>query len=522
MAKYIFLTGGVMSSLGKGIIASSLGLIIKSMGYRVSMLKFDPYLNVYAGSMNPYQHGEVFVTRDGGEVDLDIGHYERFLNQNLSKYNNVTSGFLYKTIIEKERRGDFLGQTIQVIPHLTQEIINYIKEVVKKDNSEIIIIEIGGTVGDIESLPFIEASNELKIEENDVFFFHVTYVPYLETTEELKTKPTQHSVKELRSLGVYPDILFLRSIKDVGLQEREKLSRYLGIPIEKIIPVKDLESHYFVPEVLLNSKIKEILEELFNEKRELDFSRWLNFTSKVKKGYKTKKVGILGKYVELKDAYLSLKEALIHSSVELGINVEINWISSEDLKNLNKNLESVDGIIIPGGFGKRGIEGMIEGAKYARENKKPLLGICLGLQIILIEFFRNVVGFKEANSTEFEVDTPYPIIDLLSSQREIKYLGGTMRLGESEIIIKENTKAHSIYKAGYIKERHRHRYTFNLHYLDKLIDGGFIVSGRSKDGEVEIVELKDHPFYIGVQYHPEFSSKPLSPNNLFTEFLKVL
>lgn len=522
MAKYIFITGGVMSSLGKGIIASSLGLIIKSMGFKVSMLKFDPYLNVDAGSMNPYQHGEVFVTKDGGEVDLDIGHYERFLNQNLSKYNNITSGYLFKTIIEKERKGDFLGQTIQVIPHLTREIIYCIKDVLKKDNSEIIITEIGGTVGDIESLPFIEASSELKMEEKDVFFFHVTYVPYLETTEELKTKPTQHSVKELRSLGVYPDIVFLRSKKDIGLQEREKLSYYLGIPLEKIISVKDLDSHYFVPEVLLNSNIKSILENLFEERCNLEIKDWLNFTSKIKKGLKTKRIGILGKYVELKDAYLSLKEALIHSSVDLGLNIDIEWISSEDFDNLNKNLERVDGVIIPGGFGKRGIDGMIEGAKFARENKKPLLGICLGLQIILIEFFRNVIGYKDANSTEFDKKTPHPVIDLLSSQKDIKYLGGTMRLGESQIIVKENTKAYSIYKSRVIKERHRHRYTFNLHYLEKLIENDFIVSGRSKDGEVEIVELQNHPFYIGVQYHPEFSSKPLSPNVLFTEFLKAL
>jgi CTP synthase len=522
MAKYIFITGGVMSSLGKGIIASSLGLIIKCMGYSVSMLKFDPYLNVDAGSMNPYQHGEVFVTKDGGEVDLDIGHYERFLNQDLSRYNNITSGYLYKSIIEKERKGDFLGQTIQVIPHLTREIINSIKDVLKKDNGEIIITEIGGTVGDIESLPFIEASSELKIEEKDVFFFHVTYVPFLETTEELKTKPTQHSVKELRSLGIYPNVLFLRSKKDIGIQEKEKLSLYLGIPKERIISVKDLNSHYFVPEVLISSNIKGIIESLFNEKREIYISNWINFTSKINKGNKTKKIGILGKYVELKDAYLSLKEALIHSGVDLGINIEINWISSEDTQNLYKNLESVDGVIIPGGFGKRGIEGMIEGAKYARENKKPLLGICLGLQIILIEFFRNVVGLKEANSTEFEKETPHPVIDLLSSQREIKFLGGTMRLGESEIIIKENTKAYDIYKTTFIKERHRHRYTFNLNFINELIENGFIVSGRSKDGEVEIVELKDHPFYIGVQFHPEFSSKPLNPNKLFVEFLKSL
>jgi CTP synthase len=522
MEKYIFITGGVMSSLGKGIIASSLGLIIKCMGYSVSMLKFDPYLNVDAGSMNPYQHGEVFVTKDGGEVDLDIGHYERFLNQDLSRYNNITSGYLYKSIIEKERKGDFLGQTIQVIPHLTREIINSIKDVLKKDNGEIIITEIGGTVGDIESLPFIEASSELKIEEKDVFFFHVTYVPFLETTEELKTKPTQHSVKELRSLGIYPNVLFLRSKKDIGIQEKEKLSLYLGIPKERIISVKDLNSHYFVPEVLISSNIKGIIESLFNEKREIYISNWINFTSKINKGNKTKKIGILGKYVELKDAYLSLKEALIHSGVDLGINIEINWISSEDTQNLYKNLESVDGVIIPGGFGKRGIEGMIEGAKYARENKKPLLGICLGLQIILIEFFRNVVGLKEANSTEFEKETPHPVIDLLSSQREIKFLGGTMRLGESEIIIKENTKAYDIYKTTFIKERHRHRYTFNLNFINELIENGFIVSGRSKDGEVEIVELKDHPFYIGVQFHPEFSSKPLNPNKLFVEFLKSL
>ncbi|NLI56745.1 CTP synthase [bacterium] len=522
MAKYIFVTGGVMSSLGKGIISSSIGLILKSMGYKVSMLKFDPYLNVDAGSMNPYQHGEVFVTKDGGEVDLDIGHYERFLSEDLSKANNVTSGSIYKTIIEKERKGDYLGQTIQVVPHLTDEIILRIKELLKKDNSEIIVVEIGGTVGDIESLPFLEAASELKNEEKDVYFFHVTYVPYLDITEELKTKPTQHSVKELRSIGIYPDILFLRGKKEIKESEKDKLFRYLGIPKERIISVIDLNSHYFVPELLLNSKIKEILEELFDEKREIDISNWKNFTSKLNRGGKIKKVGILGKYIELKDAYISLKEALIHSQVETNTKIETIWISSEDLKNLEKNINEVDGIIIPGGFGKRGIEGMIEGAKICRLSKKPLLGICLGLQIIIIEFFRNVVGLNDSNSTEFDEKTSNPIIDLLSSQRDIKFLGGTMHLGESELIIKENTKAYQIYKRIFTKERHRHRYTFNLSYLDILEKNGMLISGRSRDGEVEIIELKDHPFYIGVQFHPEFSSKPLSQHPLFSSFINSL
>ncbi len=522
MAKYIFVTGGVMSSLGKGIISSSIGLILKSMGYKVSMLKFDPYLNVDAGSMNPYQHGEVFVTKDGGEVDLDIGHYERFLSEDLSKANNVTSGSIYKTIIEKERKGDYLGQTIQVVPHLTDEIILRIKELLKKDNSEIIVVEIGGTVGDIESLPFLEAASELKNEEKDVYFFHVTYVPYLDITEELKTKPTQHSVKELRSIGIYPDILFLRGKKEIKESEKDKLFRYLGIPKERIISVIDLNSHYFVPELLLNSKIKEILEELFIEKREIDISNWKNFTSKLNRGGKIKKVGILGKYIELKDAYISLKEALIHSQVETNTKIETIWISSEDLKNLEKNINEVDGVIIPGGFGKRGIEGMIEGAKICRLSKKPLLGICLGLQIIIIEFFRNVVGLNDSNSTEFDEKTSNPIIDLLSSQRDIKFLGGTMHLGESELMIKESTKAYEIYKRIFTKERHRHRYTFNLSYLDILRKNGMLISGRSRDGEVEIIELKEHPFYIGVQFHPEFSSKPLSPHPLFSGLINSL
>lgn len=522
MAKYIFVTGGVMSSLGKGIISSSIGLILKAMGYKVSMLKFDPYLNVDAGSMNPYQHGEVFVTKDGGEVDLDIGHYERFLNENLTKQNNSTSGSIYKTIIEKERRGDYLGQTIQVIPHLTKEIILRIRDLVKKDNSDIIITEIGGTVGDIESLPFLEAANEIKNEEKDVFFLHVTYVPYLETTEELKTKPTQHSVKELRSLGIYPDILFLRGKRDIEEQDKKKLFRYLGIKEEKIISVRDLPSHYFVPERLLESGIDKIFNMLFNEKRDYDLKEWLNFTSKIKYEGKSKKVGILGKYVELKDAYISLKEALIHSQVDTGINLEINWISSEDIVNLEKNIENVDGVIIPGGFGKRGIEGMIEGAKICRLTKKPLLGICLGLQIILIEYFRNVLNLYDANSTEFDEKTKNPIIDLLSTQREIKFLGGTMKLGESEIIIKERTKVYEIYKKMFIKERHRHRYTFNLNYIDLIENSEMVISGRNRDGEVEIVELRNHPFYIGVQYHPEFSSKPLNPHPLFSNFLKSL
>lgn len=522
MSKYIFVTGGVMSSLGKGIISSSIGLILKSMGYKVSMLKFDPYLNVDAGSMNPYQHGEVFVTKDGGEVDLDIGHYERFLSEDLTKQNNVTSGNIYKTIIEKERRGDYLGQTIQVIPHLTDEIILRIKDLIKKDGSDVIVVEIGGTVGDIESLPFLEAANELKNEEKEVFFFHVTYIPYLETTEEIKTKPTQHSVKELRSIGIYPDILFLRGKKELKEVEKEKLFRYLGIPKDRIISVKDLNSHYFVPEVLLKSKIKDILENLFKEKREIDLSNWINFTSKLNEGKKTKKVGILGKYVELKDAYISLKEALIHSQVETGIKIEPVWISSEDVENLEKSIDGVDGVIIPGGFGKRGILGMIEGAKICRLKKKPLLGLCLGLQIIIIEFFRNVVHLDDADSTEFNEKTTNPVIDLLSSQREIKFLGGTMRLGESEIIIKEGTNAYKIYKKSYTKERHRHRYTFNLSYIDLLEKNGMLISSRSRDGEVEIVEFKDHPFFIGVQFHPEFSSKPLSPHPLFSAFLNSL
>ncbi len=522
MAKYIFVTGGVMSSLGKGIISSSIGLILKSMGYKVSMLKFDPYLNVDAGSMNPYQHGEVFVTKDGGEVDLDIGHYERFLTEDLTKLNNSTSGSIYKTIIEKERKGDYLGQTIQVIPHLTNEIITRIRDLVKKDDSDIIITEIGGTVGDIESLPFLEAANEIKNEEKEVFFFHVTYVPYLETTEELKTKPTQHSVKELRSIGIYPDILFLRGKKDITESDKNKLFRYLGIPKERIISVKDLSSHYFVPEVLLKSGIDKIFGEFFNEKRNYNLKDWINFTSKLNLKEKTKKIGILGKYVELKDAYISLKEAIIHSQVHTGVNAEINWISSEDENNLEKNIDSVDGIIIPGGFGKRGIDGMIEGARICRIKKKPLLGICLGLQIILIELFKNVYGFNDANSTEFDEKTNTPVIDLLSSQREIKFLGGTMRLGESEIIIKEKTKVFDIYKKSFIKERHRHRYTFNLSYIDLLEKSEMIISGRNRDGEVEIVELRNHPFYIGVQYHPEFSSKPLIPHPLFSSFLKSL
>ncbi|RLD15145.1 MAG: CTP synthetase [Caldiserica bacterium] len=521
MRKYIFITGGVMSSLGKGIIASSVGLILKAMGKKVSMLKFDPYLNVDAGSMNPYQHGEVFVTADGGEVDLDLGHYERFLGKNMTRINNVTSGNLYKSIIEKERRGDFLGQTIQVIPHLTHEIKERIRLVGEREGSDVIIIEIGGTVGDIESLPFLEAAFEFKGEE-DSCFFHVTYVPYLETTKEFKTKPTQHSVKELRSIGIHPDALFLRSKMKVGEAEKRKISKYLGIPIKNIFGVKNLSSPYFVPEHLLNSGIRDTLHELGLEGKRMELSEWFNFTASLKKGRKKKKVGIIGKYVTLKDSYISLEEAILHAGAKAGIDPEINWISSEEIEKGKEIPKDIDGIIIPGGFGKRGIEGMIMSVRYARENRIPLLGICLGLQIVVIEFFRNRVGWRDAHSTEFDKDTDHPVIDLLSSQREIEMLGGTMRLGEGEVIIEGGSLAEEIYKTKVIRERHRHRYTFNLSYLNVLKDYEMDVSGRSRQGEVEIVEIKNHPFFIGVQFHPEFSSKPLNPNPLFVSFLKHL
>lgn len=521
MRKYIFITGGVMSSLGKGIIASSIGLILKSMGKRVSMLKFDPYLNVDAGSMNPYQHGEVFVTADGGEVDLDLGHYERFLNKNMSRINNVTSGNLYKSIIEKERRGDFLGQTIQVIPHLTQEIKDRIRLVGEREESDAVIIEIGGTVGDIESLPFLEAAFEFKSEEN-VTFFHVTYVPYLETTEEFKTKPTQHSVKELRSIGIHPDALFLRSKKKVGEAEKKKISRYLGVPIRNIFGVENLTSPYFVPEHLIESGIVNTLKELGLSDKKPDMEKWLNFTTSLRKERKRKKVGIIGKYVTLKDSYISLEEAILHAGAKTRVEPDIEWISSEEIEKGMKIPEDIDGIIIPGGFGKRGIEGMIMSVRHARERNIPLLGICIGLQIIIIEFFRNRVGWKDAHSTEFDKTTKHPVIDLLSSQKEIEMLGGTMRLGEGEIIIKEGTLAEEIYRTRLIRERHRHRYTFNLSYLDILNKYEMKVSGRSRQGEIEIVEIKDHPFFIGVQFHPEFSSKPLKPNPLFISFLEHL
>ncbi len=525
--KYIFVTGGVVSGLGKGITAASLGRLLKARGLHVTLQKFDPYINVDPGTMSPYQHGEVYVTEDGAETDLDLGHYERFVDENLNKNSNVTTGKIYWSIISKERKGDFLGGTVQVIPHITNEIKERIYRVGKSDHTDVVITEIGGTVGDIESLPFLEAIRQVAtdIGREHVMYIHVTLVPYLGKSGELKTKPTQHSVKELRSIGIQPDVIVCRTEKHLSKDLKDKIGLFCNLPSDSVIQNMDAEILYEVPLMLEKEGLADIVcKRLAFVCKEPDLSEWVEMVEKQKNFKECITIALVGKYVELHDAYLSVVESLRHGGIANDAEVRIKWVNSEhlDMGNIKNYLLKVDGILVPGGFGDRGIEGKILAAQYARENRTPYFGICLGMQMAVIEFARNVCGMENAHSSEFNSTTAYPVIDLMPEQRDIDEMGGTMRLGVYPCKIEENSHVYEIYKNELVYERHRHRYEFNNQYRDKMISNGLVLSGLSPSERlVEIVELQDHPWYVGVQFHPEFKSRPNRPHPLFRDFIKA-
>lgn len=531
MTKYIFVTGGVVSSLGKGITAASLGRLLKNRGYKVTIQKFDPYINIDPGTMSPYQHGEVFVTDDGAETDLDLGHYERFVDENLSKASNVTTGKIYQSVINKERKGEYLGSTIQVIPHITNEIKDRVMRVGKNDNADIVITEIGGTVGDIESLPFLEAIRQVKKDlpnRNDVIYIHVTLVPYIAAADELKTKPTQHSVKELRSIGIQPDIIVCRTVKELSEEMKRKIAMFCDVEPDAVINNLTADSIYDVPLLMEKEGLDHIaLRKLGLEDRPVDMEDWKAMVSRIHNTKDTVHIGLVGKYVKLHDAYLSVVEALSHAGYAHGVQVDIRWINSEELEeekpNLDDVFEGLDGIIVPGGFGYRGIEGKIDAVRYARENKIPYLGLCLGMQCAVIEFARNVCGMEGANSSEFVEDTQYPVIDLMSDQEDVTEKGGTMRLGIYPCKLKEGTRARSLYgNHEIIYERHRHRYEVSNELRPELEKQGLVISGTSPDSRlVEIIELKDHPYFEATQAHPEFKSRPNRPHPLFLGFIEA-
>ena len=525
--KYVFVTGGVASALGKGITAASLGRLLKNRGLKVSIQKFDPYLNVDPGTMSPYQHGEVFVTDDGAETDLDLGHYERFIDESLSKNNNVTTGKIYGDVIAKERRGEYLGGTVQVIPHITNEIKDRVYAVSKEKDVDVVITEIGGTVGDIESLPFLESIRQVQYEvgRDNVCFIHVTLVPYLGKAGELKTKPTQHSVKELRSIGIQPDIIVCRSEKPLNEGLRSKIGLFCNLEAKNVIQNLDAESLYEVPLMLH----REGLDRLVVEKLQLgcidiNNNEWIDMVDRMKNLKKEVTIALVGKYVELHDAYISVVEALNHGGLANEANVKIEWINAVDVtaENAKKIFKKVDGILVPGGFGDRGVEGKIEAIKYARENNIPFLGICLGMQTAVIEFARNVLGYEGANSSEIDPETKYPVIDLMPEQKDIENLGGTMRLGLYPCKIQDGSVSKELYGENLVYERHRHRYEFNNEYRKEIQDAGMSVIGTSPDSRlVEIVEIKDHPWYVGCQFHPELKSRPNRPHPLFRGFIKA-
>ncbi len=525
MRKLIFITGGVLSGLGKGVVTASVGLLFKLRGYRVSLQKIDPYLNLDAGTMNPYEHGEVFVTRDGRETDLDIGRYERFLGEELTAANYMTTGQVYWNVIRKERAGEFLGKTVQVIPHITEEIKGLILRPL--EDAEIGVVEVGGTVGDIESLPFLEALRQLRddLPRGDTFFIHLTLLPRLSSTDEVKTKPTQHSVKELRAIGIQPDAIVARVDRPVPEEVRRKIARFCDVPVENVIEDPDLDSIYAAPLILRAQSLDErISDHLGLPPRRADLSAWEERLSRLRSPKQEVRIGIVGKYVELEDSYMSIREALVHAGIAHDTRVEMRWIPAEEVARDGPaaHLADVDGLLVPGGFGDRGIEGKVEAISYVRENEIPFFGICLGLQCAVIEFARARLGLARANSSEFDPDTPDPVIDLLPDQTGIKDKGGTMRLGAYETILKEGTRAYDCYKRGRISERHRHRYEFNSNYREAFERAGMRVSGTSPDGRlVEIIELPDHPWYVGVQFHPEFTSRFLSPHPLFSGFVQA-
>jgi CTP synthase len=525
MAKYIFVTGGVVSSLGKGITVSSLGCLLKSRGLSISILKLDPYINVDPGTMSPYQHGEVFVTDDGAETDLDLGHYERFIDVNLSKSNNVTTGKIYWSVITKERKGDYLGGTVQVIPHITNEIKDRIYRVAKESRAEVVIVEIGGTVGDIESLPFLEAIRQLKNEvgRDDVMYIHLTLMPFIAAASELKTKPTQHSVKELRSIGIQPDVIVCRSQKTISEELKAKIALFCDINKNAVIPNLDVQTIYEVPLLMEQEGLDEIVVDRLRLKcKEPDLTVWREMVAKMKTLKKKVTIAIVGKYIALPDAYLSVAEALRHGGIANDTVVEIRWVDSETIEQgeVSKVIGGVDGILVPGGFGGRGIEGKIAAIRWAREKGVPYLGICLGMQLAVIEFSRALLGLTDANSAEFNPKSPYLVIDLLPEQKEIEDMGGTMRLGLDPVKLAPDTLAYRAYQQELIYERHRHRYEVNNEYLPKLQQAGLKISGVLPDQQlVEMVELTNHPWFVASQFHPEFKSRPHRPHPLFRDFV---
>ena len=525
--KYIFVTGGVVSSLGKGITAASLGQLLKARGLKVAIQKFDPYINVDPGTMSPYQHGEVFVTDDGAETDLDLGHYERFIDINLSKNSNVTTGKIYWSVLTKERRGDYLGATIQVIPHITNEIKDRLMRSAKEASADIVITEIGGTVGDIESLPFLEAIRQMKYDvgAENVMYVHLTLLPYLSKAGELKTKPTQHSVKELREIGIQPDLIVCRTEKEISQDMKEKIALFCSVSSKNVIQNLDAESLYSVPLTLEEEGLAEKVCEFFKiPSSKPDLSEWVKIVNIEKNLTRTVKIALVGKYVELRDAYLSVAEALKHAGIANEVAVEIGWIHSEMIEehNVSEVLAGYDGILVPGGFGFRGVEGKILATQYARENQIPFFGVCLGMQMAVVEFARNILGYSDAHSSELNGLTAYPVIDLMSEQHDLEDMGGTMRLGLYPCKLKQDSLAFAAYGEALIYERHRHRYEFNNTYREAFLSNGFILSGLSPDERlVEIIELPNHPWFLAVQFHPEFKSRPTHAHPLFRDFIKA-
>lgn len=530
MTKYIFVTGGVVSALGKGITAASLGRLLKSRGLKISIQKFDPYINYDPGTMSPYQHGEVFVTDDGAETDLDLGHYERFIDTNLSQSNNVTTGKIYGSVIQKERRGDYLGATVQVIPHITDEIKERITRVGKETNADVVLTEIGGTVGDIESLPFLEAIRQLKndLGRDNILYLHCTLVPYLAAAGELKTKPTQHSIKEMRSIGIQPDIVVCRSERELTQEVKDKISLFGNVEKEDVIQLVDAEHIYEVPLMLEKEGMAEnVINKLKLKDRAeaADLKDWIDLVDKIKESEEKVSIGIVGKYVELPDAYISIAESFTHAGIANNCEVEIEYIYAEDLESISdaeKELAELDGVLVPGGFGDRGIEGKLKAVEYARKNNVPYFGICLGMQCAVIEYARNELNLSEANSTEFDPEGEDPVIALMPDQHDVEDMGGTMRLGLYPCKLEEESISRNAYQKEVIYERHRHRYEFNNHYREAIEDKGMLLSGLSPDERlVEIVEVPDHPWFVGVQFHPEFKSRPNRPHPLFVSFIKA-
>ncbi len=527
MSKFIFVTGGVTSSIGKGISVASLGRLLKNRGVSISLMKLDPYINVDPGTMSPYQHGEVFVTDDGAETDLDLGHYERFTDEPSYQANNVTTGQVYASVIAKERRGEYLGGTIQVIPHITNEIKDRIHAVARRSDADVVIVEVGGTVGDIEGEPFLEAIRQMRkdVGRHDVLYIHVTLLPYLGTTKEMKTKPTQHSVKELLRVGIQPDVILCRSDYPVSQELREKIALFCNIEAKAVIPMPNAETIYEVPLTLEQAGLGEFLvQELGLKQQAPDMAEWQTLVTKIKRPRPDVTIGLVGKYVDLHDAYLSVAEALQHAGWHHNVDIRIKWINSEALEQMGESytevLEDVAGIVVPGGFGHRGVEGKIKAASFARRNKIPYLGLCLGMQVMVIEFARNVLGLSKANSSELDEHNPHPVIDLMRTQRAVLDKGGTMRLGNWVCCLTPGTKAHQAYNESIVFERHRHRYEFNNEYRKRMESHGLLVSGRSADNTlVEIVELADHPWFVGSQFHPEFKSRPNRPHPLFRDFI---